>query len=94
MKVGKASHQAHVQHSVHKGALPGAVAMGRCYSNQTNSRFYLQRVRDDTKRALTRLLLLPLVKQTPLLFCKQNIPLTASAFFSLRVKIHSNNICS
>lgn len=33
----------------------------------------------------------PLVKKTPLLFCKQNILLTA-CFFEL--KIHSNNICS
>lgn len=28
MKVGKAPHQAHVHHSVHKGAIPGAVAFG------------------------------------------------------------------
>lgn len=39
MKVRKASHQAHVQHLVHKGAIPGAVAFRRCYSNKTTVAF-------------------------------------------------------
>lgn len=39
MKARKASHQAHVPHSVLKGALPGAVAFRRCYSNKTTVAF-------------------------------------------------------
>lgn len=35
MEVRKASHLAHVQHLVHKGALPEADAFRRCYSNKT-----------------------------------------------------------
>lgn len=58
MKVRKASHQTHVPHLVHKGAVPGAVTFRRCYSNKKTVVFVYNKQKMTWKEnALTHFLL-------------------------------------